>query len=881
MEYDKFLKNKIKLSERSGFDVDISEVSERLKPHNRIMVKWLVEGGKRACFASFGLHKTVTQLEAVRLVLTRTKGKGLIVCPLGVRQEFKRDALTILGWETAPKFIRRNEDIEGDGIYLTNYESIRDGKLDPTLFEVASLDEASVLRGLGGSKTFREFMRLLTGDGGPNGDRRGSEGVSYRFVATATPCPNDYIELLAYADFLGQMDVSQAKTRFFKRDSTKADKLTIHPHKEEEFWLWVASWALFVSKPSDVTGNPDDDDGYILPELIVNWHEIETDHSTAGTEKNGQYKLLKDAAIGVQDSAREKRETLELRVAKMMELRNEDPKAHRILWHDLESERRAIEKSIPGVVSIYGSQDHEKREQRIVDFSDGKFQELAAKPVIAGSGCNFQRHCSWSIYLGIGFKFNDFIQSVHRVQRFLQENVVRIDLIYTEAERRIRKQLERKWANHDKMVKKMTEIIKKYGLSHQEMAKRLERKMGVERIESKGELYTLVNNDNVLELPRMESNSVGLVLTSIPFATQYEYSPNYADYGHSENNEEFFRQMDYSTPEVFRVLMPGRIAAIHVKDRIVPSGLTGLGFQTVYPFHKDTIDHFTKHGFAYIGEKIILTDVVRENNQTYRLGWTEQCKDGTKMGVGMPERILLFRKPQTDSSKGYADIPVEKEKPMVIDADGNHVPWGHGLEKGQKEYRTAVIGTGYSRSRWQVDAHGFTRSSGDRCLKPEELATLEHEKIFKSFKNYSLNEVYDFEHHVRIGETLDAKGKLPTSFMLLQPQSWSDEVWSDITRMLTLNSSQWSNGREMHLCPLQFDIADRVIEQMSNPGEIVLDYFSGIGTVPYRAVLKGRYGYGIELSPNYFFDGTTYCRAAEAKVTMPSLFDLVETEISA
>lgn len=878
MRYEDFLKSKIKLSEKTGFKVDLSEVSQHLKPHNRIMVKWLVEGGKRACFASFGLHKTVTQLEAVRLVLTKTGGKGLIVCPLGVRQEFKRDAIKIMKWKKEPRFIRRNDEIDGDGIYLTNYESIRDGKLDPSLFEVASLDEASVLRGLGGSKTFREFMRLFTGDGGPTGDRRGKEGIKYRFVATATPSPNDYIELLAYADFLGQMDVSQAKTRFFKRDSTKADTLTLHPHKEEEFWLWVASWALFVSKPSDITGNPKDDEGYILPPLRVNWHEIETDHSTAGTEKNGQYKMLKDAAIGVQDSAREKRETLHLRVAKMMELREDDPQAHRILWHDLEAERHAIEKAVPSAVSIYGSQDHEIREQTILDFSDGNFQELAAKPVIAGSGCNFQRHCSWGIYLGIGFKFNDFIQSVHRLQRFLQEKEVRIDLIYTEAERRIRKQLERKWANHDKMVKKLTEIIKKYGLSHQEMAKRLERKMGVERIETKGELYTMVNNDNVDELPRIKSNNVGLVLTSIPFATQYEYSPNYADYGHSDSNEEFFAQMDYSTPEVFRVLMPGRIAAVHVKDRIVPGGLTGLGFQTVYPFHMETIQHFTKHGFAYIGMKTIVTDVVRENKQTNRLGWTEQCKDGSRMGVGMPEYLLLFRKPQTDKTKGYADIHVEKEKPLVVDKNGNHVPWGHGLEKGKKEHRKIVPGTGYSRSRWQVDAHGFTRSSGDRCLKPEELATLEHDQIFKAFKDYSLNNIYDFEHHVRIGEEIEVAGRLPTTFMLLQPQSWSDEVWSDITRMLTLNSAQWSKGKEMHLCPLQFDIVDRVIEQMSNPGEIVLDYFSGIGTVPYRAILKGRYGYGIELSPSYFLDGVSYCKAAEAKVNMPSLFDILETE---
>src|SRR5690606_2501554 len=222
-------------------------------------------------------------------------------------------------------------------------------------------------------------------------------------------------------------------------------------------------------------------------------------------------------------------------------------------------------------------------------------------------------------------------------------DTVRIDLIYTEAERQVRKQLETKWKNHDKMVKQMTKIIKKYGLNHQEMAKTLQRKMGIERVVVQGKMYTAVNDDNVKFTPTMESNSVGLIMTSVPFATQYEYSPNYADFGHSENNKEFFEQMDYLTPDLFRGLQPGRIAAIHVKDRIIPGGLTGLGFQTVYPFHVDCILHYRKHGFEYMGMKTIVTDVVRENNQTYRLGWSEQCKDGSKMGVGMPEYLLLFR----------------------------------------------------------------------------------------------------------------------------------------------------------------------------------------------------------------------------------------------
>lgn len=380
MEYKDFLTYKIRMAQRTGFDIIDAEINPALKPHNRLMVKWLVQGGRRACFASFGLHKTVTQLETIRCTLLKTGGRGLIICPLGVRQEFKRDAVNILGWKEGPKFIRSIEEAGDTGIYITNYETVRDGKLDPRLFNVASLDEASVLRGLGGTKTFREFMRLFTGDGGPNGNRRGTECVPYRFVATATPSPNEYIELLAYADFLSIMDVSQAKTRFFKRDSTKADKLTLHAHKEEEFWLWVASWALFVTKPSDLTGNPEDDKGYEMPPLDIRWHEIPSDHSTAGVEKNKQGKLFKDSAMSLPEAAKEKRESLPDRINKMLDIREENIIAHRIIWHDLESERHAIQKALPHVISIYGSQDLNEREEAVLNFSDGLFQELAAKP---------------------------------------------------------------------------------------------------------------------------------------------------------------------------------------------------------------------------------------------------------------------------------------------------------------------------------------------------------------------------------------------------------------------------------------------------------------------------------------------------------------------
>lgn len=837
-DYQTFLRAKVRLAESIGFTVADAEIHPVLKPHQRDMVRWLVRMGRGACFAAFGLGKSVIQIEAVRLTLARVGGRGLIVIPLGVRQEFMRDA-AMLG--VPVKFIRRIDEAEASGIYLTNYETVRDGKLDPRAFTVASLDEASILRGFGGTKTFREFMALFAGDRKTMNERVLGESVSYRYVATATPSPNDFIELLAYAAFLGVMDVGQAKTRFFRRNSEKADELTLHPHKEKEFWLWVASWALFVQKPSDLGHS---DDGYRLPEMEIHWHEIPDDHRDAGFDFRGQGLLIKQQAVGVVDSAREKRESLPKRIAKMMEIRAIDLDAHRIIWHDLEAERKAIEAAIPDVVSVYGAQDLEDREQHVIAFSEGRIRELAGKPVMLGSGCNFQRHCAWAIFLGIGFKFNDLIQAIHRVHRFLQTRRVRIDLIYTESEREVRRILETKWEKHQETVQNMTEIIHEYGLSTAAMAETLQRAMGVERIEVTGRDFRIVNNDCVQETAAMTDNSLDLILTSIPFSTQYEYSPNYADFGHTDNNQHFFAQMDFLTPQLLRALKPGRVAAIHVKDRIVPGGLTGLGYQTVYPFHAKCIEHYTGHGFGYMGMITIVTDVVRENNQTYRLGWSEVCKDGSKISAGLPEYLLLFRKTPSDTSNAYADEPVTKSKDT------------------------------YTRSRWQTDAHGFWRSAGNRLMTPQELETLDHDVIFRWFRDYHLANVYDYDHHVKIGETIDALGRLPVTFMLLQPPSWMDDVWTDIARMRTLNMLQSAKGKEQHLCPMQFDIADRVIERFTNKGDTVYDPFGGIMSVPYRAILKGRKAIACELSSRYFMDGAHYLRAAEIEANMPGLFDV-------
>ncbi len=1202
-DYEHFLAAKVDFDSRTGFEIDLDDVHPALFDHQRRIVQWAVRGGRRAIFAAFGLGKSIMQLEILRQIIQREGGMALIVCPLGVRTEFAHDAKR-LGVET--RFIRRNSEVDGQGIYVTNYESIRDGKLDPSQFVAVSLDEAAILRSFG-SKTYQTFLPLFA-------------DVQYRFVATATPSPNRYKELIHYAGYLGIMDTGSAlaqpltskvltptgwkamgdvksgdlvigqdgqptsvlgvypqgekdiyrvtfsdgtstrataehlwltrtqyqrnaaakfarrnpdadaskywttketreiadtltsatgsnnhevplvepvqfdardvqvdpylmglllgdghlrktsvnlttadkwiadrvgeiverdglslrknpheradgqpnydysitaghagktgrghesnavlrgirayaligkrawekfvpadylwntpevrlatlrglldadgtvtetgqvvltttspelaedarfivhslggtsairhtvgrtpsgaegrlqykvtlrlpngivpfalprkaervtdrkkyparryivsvepdgreeaqciavanaehlyvtddfvvthNTRFFKRDSTKANNLTLHPHHEKTFWLWLNSWSVFLQSPADIGC---DATGYDLPELDVVWAEVDADHTSVKFDRDGAAPLFKGAALSMVDAAKEKRDTIEQRVAKLCGMVSQHDAVtggdQVIIWCDLNAEQDAIEKAMRRLgfsySSIHGSLDPDESERRLEEWRARKTKVLIGKPVMLGVGVNLQQ-CNTAFYVGITHKFHDFIQSVHRVQRFGQTRRCRITIIYADSEREVKSTLLTKWHLHKELTDNMTRVITEHGLSNTSIADALKRSIGVTRSEASGEGWLLANNDCIPETAAMEENSVDLIVTSIPFGNHYSYSNTVEDLGYTDNNDHFWAQMDYLTPNLLKILAPGRIYACHVKDRILFGAVTGAGIPTVAPFHAEAIHHGQKHGFDYMGMITVVTDVVRENNQTYRLGWSEQCKDGSKMGVGSPEYVLLFHKPQTNREKGYADLPIAKDKSI------------------------------YTRARWQVDAHAFWRSSGDRNLTTEELSDLGPEQLSKLFTEQTMRQVYDYESHVKIGEELDGRGALPATFMSLAPASWRDDVWHDVNRMLTLNGEQSKRNVEQHICPLQYDIVDRLIERFSNPGELVFDPFCGLGTVPMRALRAGRRGRGVELNAGYWLDSVKYLEAEERRNDMPTLFDLTE-----
>lgn len=809
-DYATFIQNKIQLPNGSGFEVDRAELHPSLKPHQIDCVVWALQKGRALLAPSFGLGKTRIEAALAQVIQKRMGGKVLQVVTLGVRHQFTQEDGPAMGIEY--EYVRTDAEVEAatSNYLVTNYERIRNGNIDPRKhgFSVVCFDEGDFFRNRS-SKTSDVFREVF-------------DTIPYLFICTATPTPNEYREIIYYADFLGIMDSGQALTRWFQRNPDTAGDLQLQddPKTVEAFWLWVSSWALFLDKPSTLGYS---DEGYIMPEVTIRWHRLGADLTRAWeqVDSRGQHRLMPEGRLSSTAQSREAKATISDRLAFTIDLINASPDDHFILWHHLEHERREIERYLPEAKTVYGSQDLELREKLVLGFSRGEYRILATKPQIAGSGCNFQHHCHKAVFMGVNYKFREFIQAIHRLVRYLQTEHVEIDVVYAETEDAVVEKLKRSFVQHNELMANMRSIIQTYGLSHAAMKQRLQRASDVARRERIGHNWRLLNNDCVAELKDMPTNSVDMILTSIPFGNHYEYSASLLDFGHNPSDGDFWKQMRWLIPDLLRVLKPGRIAAIHVKDRIMYSHQTKSQIMEVAPFSAEALFAFRNRGFLYQGMITIVTDVVRENNSSYRLSYTEMCKDGSKMGVGLPEYVLLFRKAPTDTANSYADEPVVKNK-----AD-------------------------YGLGQWQIDAHSFWRSDGHADL-------------------------YDYHAHVARLDHLRASGNLPTDHFCEPPVSYHSNVWTDVNFMQGLNMEQARRRLANHLCPLPFDIVRRLTGRYSQKGEIILDPFSGLGTVPYVALQMGRAGLGVELSNDYFDASVRYLSELETALGQPNFLDLVE-----
>lgn len=873
--YDDFLKSKVMVAEKFGMDTSKIVFSEKLFPHQRDIVNFCLEGGRRAIFASFGLGKTFMQLEIAKQLIIKTGKPFLIVCPLGVSGEFKRDNEK-LGTGYAIDYIKHTDNIINPQpqIYLSNYERIRKGDIDPSYFCGVSFDEASIIRNRSTDTTDYVMQHFAK--------------VPFRFVATATPTPNKFIEISNYAVYLGVATRGEILTKYFKRNAVKAGDLTLYEHKKQEFWAWVSTWAAFLSSPSDLGY---DSTGYDLPKLNIIEHCITFERDEQPVDKYGEPVLIPNLSKSLKEVSTEKRVSMMARIDKAIEI-SETIEGNMILWHHRNREQVLLERRLKGksYVSVYGGQDTDVKEKNIISFSEGNYKYLLTKPEIAGSGCNFQYAGNNMVFVGINYDFNDTIQSVYRMYRFGQTKEVNVHFIYTNAESHVFQVLKEKWRKHEELQKEMIALVKEYGLNSDLVKSQMERQLFMKNktVTYKDGDVILYNDDCVKAWDKIKPKSLGMILTSIPFGNHYEYSDNYNDFGHNETNGKFFNQMDYLIPKLWNSLDDGRVACIHVKDRIQYSHQNDTTFSTISDFSGQTIRAFEKthikerieqietmlksgiikkefvkdlekeleeckksydERFYLMGRITVTTDVVAENNQTYRLGWTEKCKDGSKMSVGIPEYVLLFRKEPSHRNNAYADVPVVHSK----------------LE--------------YLKAQWQLDAHAYWRSSGNRFMSKDEMMETSVKSIVAAWKKYNTKSLYDFQEHFRICKELDEMEKLSSTFMTIPVHSNGAEVWTDVSRMRTLNANQVSKKKEKHICPLQFDIVERLIELFTNKGEIVGDPFGGLMTTPYIAIKKKRKAVASELNTEYFLDGCFYVKTQIENVEAPTLFDILDEEI--
>lgn len=840
--YYEFLTSKIKVAEKQGIEIDRSLLHPSSKPHQVDIVEWVLNLGAGLVAADCGMGKTHMAIEWARILHHYRGGKYLIVTELGAAETFVHPDPEIgEGARLGVKLeyvTNQAEALASDCVIIvTNYERVRMGEFDFSGFAGVWLDEGNYIKNMA-SETTDSLQRQLW-------------KVRFKVVATATPSPNEVLELINYAHVLGICDRGQILTRFFQRNSTKAGELTLHPQHEDDFWLWVHSWMIAIEKPSDLGYS---DEGYELPELKVFWHEVKLNKAVdARPDRDGQTKMFATGGAGsLPDEAKIKRESIDVRITKCLEIifdGGAETKDHWIIWHHLEDERKALHKIFHHHRSygdIYGSQDWKTREKRIVDFSKGHLQLLGTKPDLSGVGCNFQKHCHKNIVLGINHDWDALYQLMKRTHRpFAMGPDVEVHILFTPEEDHIVKNILAKWAQHNLQRDKSRELVKKYGLSHAAQIQERRRSFKVDRKVWKGKSYELVNNDCVPEFTAMADNSVDMILTSIPFGNHYEYTDKYNDFGHNTSNDDFFRQMDFLVPQLLRVLKPGRIAAIHTKNRIHYGSVTGLGFSVLHRFTHKTCDCFEKHGFFTLGHHYVQTDVVAENNQTYRLTFGEMLKDATKMGAGIPEEIWIFRKAPSSNSNAYADDPVTKN----IDE--------------------------YSLAHWQADADCAWRSSGNRYLMPHELPALGLDRIQRWWKQFSKEVIYDYDAHIELLQSLDKAKKLSRTFTTLPIQSNSGWVWDDVNRMHGLNAEQRLRKKQNHICPMPFDEVNRLISLYSNPGELIADPFGGIGTTGVCAIKKNRRAFLTELNDTYANCGATYLKESEYKNQLPTLFDLI------
>jgi len=603
-EYLDFLNKKQKAHIFSGFDVNENELNKQMFDFQKFIVKRALKAGKYAIFADCGLGKTLMQLEWANRVNKETNKPVLILAPLAVAgQTIKEGA----------KFHINICRYDGSNapIQISNYEQLEN--IDCSLFSGIVLDESSILKNFEGA-TKKLILDLFA-------------KTPYKLACTATPSPNDPMELGNHSEFLDVMGRNEMLAMYFVHDGGETAKWRLKGHATKLFYQFIGSWAIMLNKPTDIGFEML---GYDLPTLNLIEKQIVTPKRDNGS-------LFNDAIISATNFNAELRFTKKERLEEVVRIVNSRPEENFIIWIKQNEEGEMLKKLLPDAIEVKGADTNEWKEKHLLGFAENKFRILISKTKIASFGMNYQ-NCRNQIFASLDFSFEGLYQAIRRSYRFGQKNEVNIYLITTDTMANVKQSIDTKQKQFEIMQDEMGKAVNA-NLNGQLMTT-----ADFDLTEEKNEWYKIKRGDCVQLITELENESVGLSVFSPPFAELYTYSSHLEDMGNSKNYKEFLTQFGFLIKELHRVLIGGRNVAVHCMDLPIQKGKEGyIGLRD---FSGMILQAFQSCGFIYHSRVTIWKDPVIEMQRTKAKGLLHKQvkKDSTQVRVGIPDYVMIFRK---------------------------------------------------------------------------------------------------------------------------------------------------------------------------------------------------------------------------------------------
>ena len=616
MDYQEFLETKRLVAEPVGFEVDREDLNPMLFDWQKDIVVWALRRGRAALFEDCGLGKTPQQLEWAHQIHLRTKKPILILTPLAVHKQTEREAKK---FHIPAKAVTCADDVV-DGINITNYEKLH--HFDSEAFGGIVLDESSILKSFNGKTrtALTEFAKDLP----------------YRLCCSATPAPNDLIELLNHAEFLNIMSVKEIIALFFTQDGNTTHKWKLKGHAHDTFYQWMAEWSVALRKPSDLGY---EDGGFILPKLTIEQTTVQAPAT------NGQ--LLPTVACTLQEERDARKATLEDRVKVAANVAN-NYDGPVLVWCNLNIESAALKKAIPDGVEVKGSDSEEHKTNSIIGFSNGDIRVLISKPSICGWGMNWQ-HCDRMAFVGISHSYEQYYQAIRRCWRFGQTKPVKCTVVVSTAEGKVVENIKRKEKQADKLFNEIIANINLHQTVNQAVRKECNHVMDMKS----GDGWDLLLGDSCERIKEIEDESIGLSVFSPPFPGMYAYTNSARDIGNCASINELLRHFRHLIPEIYRITKPGRSCAIHLTQAPLFKGTDGhVGLKD---FRGKVIRQMEREGWIYYGEHTIDKDpqVKASRTKDHTLLFKTLSKDSSKCRAALADYMLQFMKP------GVNDTPVE------------------------------------------------------------------------------------------------------------------------------------------------------------------------------------------------------------------------------